>query len=246
MDIDLDSTAYFAEKAKFLSTEIGYNKGMAVSILQLAQIEETKGNYDEAILLFKKVLELYEGLEKDLNYLGALNLLGIIYEVRQDFDKALDYYMTGLSEAELQGHKLFIAYFNNNVSIIYNYTGYYDKELIHIKKASAMFKELGHDNYYANSLLNIGLCYQSKKQIDTALIYFHEAEKLQKKNNNNYGLTNIYSILGDFSLEKNQMDEAHNYYQKALLNATLLDSLDPDRDNRISRANISIGDLFLK
>ena len=119
LDIDLDSTAYYAEKAKYLSTEMGYKKGIAVSILQLAQIEGTLENYNSAIPLFNKTIELYEGLEKDANYLRALILLGIIYEVRQDFDKALNYYLVGLREAELQEHKLFIAYFNNNISIIY-------------------------------------------------------------------------------------------------------------------------------
>ncbi|NOR87688.1 MAG: tetratricopeptide repeat protein, partial [Bacteroidales bacterium] len=246
LNIDLDSTAYYAEKAKFLSTEIGYKKGQVVSILQLSQIEETLGNYDDAIHMLERVLELYEGLEKDSNYLGVLNLMGIIYEVQQDYDKALDYYMTGLREAEIQGYKLYIAYFSNNVSIIYNYTGFYDKELKYIKNASELFNELGHDNYYANSLLNMGLCYKSLKQLDTALLYFYKAEKLQNTNNNYYGLTNIYSILGDISLAKNQTDEALNNYQKSLVCATLLDSLDPDRENRISRANLCIGDAFVK
>ena len=246
LGINLDSSSNYAHKAKNLSKEIDYIKGEAVSVLQMAQIEQTLDNNDSAILLFKQTIELYEGLGKDANYLKAIILLGIIYEIRQDFDKALEYYMTGLREAELQEHKLFIAYFNNNISIIYSYTGFRDKELIFIKKASEMFKELGDDNYYANSLLNIGLYYQSVKQLDTALFYFQEAEKLQKKNNNYYGLTNIYSIFGDISLEKNKPDEALNFYQQSLLFATLLDSLDPERNNRISSRNISIANLFLK
>ena len=244
--LDLDSTAHYANEAKNLSTEIGYKKGLAISILSLAEIEQTLENYDKAIPLFNKTIELYEGLEKDANYLRALILLGIIYEVGQDFDKALEYYMTGLREAQLQGNKPFIAYFNNNISIVYGYTGFHDKELIYIKKASEIFKELGDDNYYANSLLNIGAYYQSVKQLDTALFYFHKAEKLQKKNNNYYGLTNIYNIFGDISLKKNNLDKALNFYQQSLLNALLLDSLDPRRNNRVSRANLNFGNVFLK
>ena len=119
LDTDLDSTAHYAEKAKYLSTEIGYKKGKAVSIMRLAQIEETLGNYENTLLLFKNTIELYEGLNKDPNYLEALNAIGILYEDRQDFDKALDYYLLGLRESELQEHKLFIAYFNNKISCLF-------------------------------------------------------------------------------------------------------------------------------
>ncbi|MCD6598603.1 MAG: hypothetical protein J7L04_12990 [Bacteroidales bacterium] len=246
LDINLDSTAYYAEKAKYLSTEMGYKKGMAVSILYLAKIEKTHGHYDQAVPMFKNVIELYDGLDKDPNYLQAINLIGIIYEMQQDFDKSIDYYLIGLREAELQGQKLFIAYFHNNISIIYGYTGFQDKKLIHIKKASEMFKELGHDDYYANSLLNIGIYYKRLKEFDTAFVYFFEAEKLQKKNNNYYGLTNLYHNFGDISLEKNQLEDALNYYQKSLEYAIMLDSFDPDRRSLISLANLNIGNAFLK
>ena len=246
LDINLDSTAHYAEKAKVLSTEIDYKKGVAVSILRMAQIEETQGNYDDALPLFNGVLLSYKGLNKDVVYLQAINSIGIIYEIRNDYEKSLEYYLLGLYEAEKQDHKLMKAFFYNNSSIIYNYTKFPTKEIENIKKASKIFQELGKENYYANSLVNIGAHYKSVNQFDSALFYLHKAEILQKKNNNYYGLTNLYANLGDISIKKEgNYEDALNYFNESLLNANLMDSLDPDRENRISSVNLDIGNALI-
>ena len=218
-NIDLDSSSYYAEKAKYLSTEIGYKKGIAVSTFRLAQVEEVKGNYDNALPLFNKTILLYEeGLKKDVNYLQAINYIGIIYEVRNDYDKSLEYYLIGIREAEKQNHKLTMAFFYNNISIIYNYTNFPNKEIQYLRKASKIFKELGQDRYYANSILNIGAYYISVNKEDSALLYFKEAEILQKRDNNYYGLTNLYGNTGNIALRKGNIEDALKDFKESLVN----------------------------
>ncbi|RLD74643.1 MAG: hypothetical protein DRJ07_19490 [Bacteroidetes bacterium] len=245
-NIDLDSSSYYAEKAKYLSTEIGYKKGIAVSTFRLAQLEEVKGNYDNALPLFNKTILLYEeGLKKDVNYLQAINYIGIIYEVRNDYDKSLEYYLIGIREAEKQNHKLTMAFFYNNISIIYNYTNFPNKEIQYLRKASKIFKELGQDIYYANSILNIGAYYISVNKEDSALLYFKEAEILQKRDNNYYGLTNLYGNTGNIALRKGNIEDALKDFKESLVNAKLMDTLDPDRKTRISAANLNIGNALI-
>jgi len=245
-NIDLDSSSYYAEKAKYLSTEIGYKKGIAVSTFRLAQLEEVKGNYDNALPLFNKTILLYEeGLKKDVNYLQAINYIGIIYEVRNDYDKSLEYYLIGIREAEKQNHKLTMAFFYNNISIIYNYTNFPNKEIQYLRKASKIFKELGQDRYYANSILNIGAYYISVNKEDSALLYFKEAEILQKRNNNYYGLTNLYGNTGNIALRKGNIEDALKDFKESLVNAKLMDTLDLDRKTRISAANLNIGNALI-
>jgi len=245
LDIDLDSTTHFAELALNKSKQNNYIKGQASSTLNLATAQNRKGNQDKSIELLDETIELYNNNVKDSDYLKAIILAGIIYEIRNDYDMALEYYFLGLKNAELLDYQLYIAFFYNNISIVYSYTGFEEKELEYIKKALKIFKELGEDYYYSYALVNIGSYYNNRNEFDSAYRYFLEAEPILIKDANYYGLTNLYNNLANM-LMKIDKNEALSYFQKSLLNATLIDSLNNERKNRIGNANIDLGKYYIE
>ncbi len=245
LDIDLDSTTHFAELALKKSKQNNYIKGQAISTLNLAAVQNIKGNQDKAIELLDETIELYNSTVKDRDYLKAIILAGIIYYQRNDYDMALEYYFLGLKNAELLDYQLYIAFFYNNISIVYSYTGFEEKGLEYTKKALKMFKELGEDYYYSYALVNIGGYYNDRNEFDSAYRYFLEAEPILIKDANYYGLTNLYNNLAHM-LMKTDKNEALSYFQKSLLNATLIDSLHIERKNRIGNANIDLGKYYIE
>lgn len=245
LDINLDSVSSIALKVIAYSKAEDFKKGIAVGTLRLAQVEETKGNTDKALELFIQTISLYGDLEKGTDYLQAVNSIGTIYEIRHDYDKALEYFLSGLYESDLQGFITGKAFFNNNISIIYSVIESNELALEYAIKASKLFKELGHTNYYANSLLNIGHYYKDLGKSDSAKYYYQQAEILQLENSNYYGLTILYGNLGNISLSEDNVDKAFYFFKKALSNAYSIDSLDPNKYYKLSNAQINIGKTYL-
>ena len=245
LDINLDSVSSIALKAMAFSKALDYKKGIAVGNLRLAQVEETKGNSNEALELFDQAISLYAQLEKDTDYFQAVNSIGNIYQLRHDYDKALEYYQIGLREANLQNFSKGKAFFYNNISVIYSDINSEELALEYVIKASKLFKELGHMNYYSNSLLNIGAYYEELGEPDSAKYYFQQAEKLQIENSNYYGLTTLYGNLGNISLTEGNVDDALYFFEKALSAANAMDSLNPNRDYKLAEAYLYIGKTCL-
>ena len=244
---DLDSAKYYANKANVESEKKGYFKGLAKSTQFLARAENKGGNPEKALELLVQSVGYYQKTEKDIDFLYALNLIGYIYDLRHDYDNAINYYFQGLNEAESLGFQLDVAFFLNNLSTIYSKVGNTDKQETYIKKASKIFKALGEDRYYAYSLVNIGMLYESLNAFDSAYHYYTEAEPYLLKANNYYGLTNLYVNMASLLVNKDSIHQAYEYYLLSLRNAELIDTLDRhSRLNRIANATIGLGKYYLR
>ena len=246
LDIDQDSATWYALLAADLSNEIGYKKGMAVSQLRLGKIQEKRQNFDDALRLYQMTIHLYGQIGKDEEYLSALNYAGIIYEMRHDYDQALEYYLLGLAEAESIDNKLYRAFFHNNASFIYKHIGNRELELKNYKKAASLFQELGQDYYYSYSLVNIGSYYVNAEAYDSAKIYLRAAEGLMQSDSNYYGLANLYINLGELLFQQDKLHDALDKFNKSLDYARLIDSGSLDRKNRIAVAHLLLGNTYLK
>ncbi|WP_288447551.1 tetratricopeptide repeat protein [uncultured Chryseobacterium sp.] len=84
-----DKAEEYYKKAISINPE---NSNVSVSYLGLAQIYSDKGEYNEAILLFKKVIKL-EPIQKSYAYNG----IGNIYYAKDDFKNALKYYKLSIN-----------------------------------------------------------------------------------------------------------------------------------------------------
>ena len=129
----------------FSASKIYFTKALeaataAKNILQMAKtnnnigiIEDTKGNYPDALEHYRKSLNYYEqqsdrnGIEK------VLNNIGIVYEELKMYEKSLSYFKRSLSIKSNSENpdKLSLAGTYNNIAIIYeNYLHQSDSALI--------------------------------------------------------------------------------------------------------------------
>ena len=151
-----------------------------------------KKKYDEAIIQYKKVIEI------NSNYKNAYNNLGLCYKNIKKYAEA-------------------IIQFKKAIEIEYNYkNAYYNLGhcYLDIKKyedAIIQFKRVIEiDSNYKNAYYNLGICYQLINKYDEAIIQYKKTIEIDS----NY--KEAYLNLGNSYQEINKNDEAIIQYKKAI------------------------------
>jgi tetratricopeptide (TPR) repeat protein len=243
----------------------------ALEYNDLGVLYSGKGKYGKAIGYFEKALAIYKKVHgeeylsttndynrfaeydykllRDISMNGTAaiyNNLGLVYEAKWQYDKAIEYYEKALviqKKTVGEDHPDTVNSYNNLGGAYYE-KGQYDKAIEYYEKALAIQKEvLGEEHPdTARSYNNIGLAYnKAKGQYDKAIEYYEKALVISKKVNGEDRLDTaiIYSGLGLSHLSKGQYDKAIEYYEKAL--AILTKFLPEDHpDIQTLRKNIEI------
>ena len=165
---------YYLKSLKIYE-ESGDTKGMAKCYCNIGIIYQEQESYDKAFEYFFKSLKIYE---KSVNKKGMADcyiLVGITYDylgnlsdakkneaqTRQNYNKALEYYLKALNIYEESGNKKDVVVCFSNMGIIYREQGNYDKALEYYLKALKIYQESGNKNGMMACYINIGSLYGS-------------------------------------------------------------------------------------
>lgn len=133
-----------------------------------------------------------------------------------DYKGALEFYLPGLVEAQLQDNKRYIATFDTNIGLVYEHLGDYPKALEYHQQALKKHREIGNRYWEGGSLCNIGNVYKNLGDYPAALNCHRQGLKIHREIGNrnwvgadilNIGL--IYDELGNYA-------KALKYNQQAL------------------------------
>ena len=91
---DIDESLKYSEKARDLSTELGYIKGKALSLKQIGNANYYKGNFLEVFDYWGQSLENFEIVKDSIGISNILSNLGIIYFSQGSNARAIDYLLT--------------------------------------------------------------------------------------------------------------------------------------------------------
>jgi tetratricopeptide (TPR) repeat protein len=176
----------------------------ALHLLQMCIDERTQSN------------ELYEKAE-------PLNVLGIIYAIKTEFDTALNYLNQSLEIFNELGNISTIVKIQNNMGLIYYQKGERDLALQYYTESLENAEKINNKLYIATLSLNIGLIYFSRGGLNTALEYFLKSKEISMQTNNlihlGYTLTNIGRVYE----YKGELEAALDLYSQSLKIATDLD-----------------------
>lgn len=200
------------------------------SLLSSANSKFSIGDFQGAIKLYKEYIKKCTG-EKDQNYLGALQNLGVCHKKLADFDIALIYYEQALDLSRKIKSAVEEASASSNIAIIYKNQG---SELIKsgkLKEAKEKFTkseelfnqaielDLEMDNIegVASSLLNLGNLYKNDFKNSQAMSVFKKSIEYSKKIDNDLILGSALCGIGNVHLQVEEYDMAIEKYQEALL-----------------------------
>lgn len=87
----------------------GSKKGIAASLGNIGNIHREKGDYDKALAVFEKGLEVKKKLDDQWGIATSLNNIGLLYFDKQDYNKAILFQQEGLKIRERIGDQRGVA-----------------------------------------------------------------------------------------------------------------------------------------
>ena len=173
------------------------------------------GIYEPAICAWNHLLKKVKEVDKEWEAIATTSI-GVVYRIKGELDKALEYQEKVLKLSKVLGDKEGVATALGEVGIIYNEKGELDKALEYHQKALKMDEDMGRKSVMAADYGEIGVVYGIKGEFDKALEYQEKALKVNEELGNKEGLANDFGNLGNTYRDKGELDRALEYFEKAL------------------------------
>jgi len=171
---------------------------------------------DEAITLYKKLLEVDHPDNDPYNRGDLYNSMGLASKRKGAFDSALQYYQRSLPLAKQSGDSLLIGVVYNNLGGINRATGNLSEALSFYRKSLPFFQSSDRQRNKATTLGNIGTIYRELSLHDKALEYFNRSLTIRKKHDNVFSFTKSYNQIGGIQRELGNYDQALISFKKSL------------------------------
>ena len=191
-------------------------KCLALAINNIGFINESEGNYLEALKYYEKSLKIKKELGDYFGIATSLNNMGIIKHNQGDIPTALEYFQESLKIREKINDKDGMSNSYNNIGIIHQSQGDRSLALEYFNKSLKILEEVGNKKGVATCYNNIGSIYQAENDTSLALTFYIKSLKIQKELNNKNGMSRSYNNIGLIYKNRLEFQMALNYYYKAL------------------------------
>ena len=215
--LNFDSATYYYTKAADI-----FDTNFQAQIAAGFFLDNFACNYDLALKYCNRALHIVEANNDSIYIAVSYNNIGMVYQTKSDYDKALEYLNKALTirKSKLGEEHTDVARSYNNIGLVYQAKSDYDKALKYFNKALAIQKaKLGEEHTdVATFYNNIGLVYSDKGDYDKALVYNNKALTIweAKLNAKDIRLGTIYSNTGIIHLYNGETDKAFEYLEKAI------------------------------
>ena len=144
-----------------------------------------KGQVAYASALWDEALEIWEALEgedlpEDLEGWLA-NDLGVLYQAKGEWDKAIDYYQRSLVIREKLGDEHGMATTFNNLGVVYQDKGELDKAIKYYQRDLAICKKVGDEVGAATTMYNMALLYEDMERYDEAVELLEKVVEIDER-----------------------------------------------------------------
>jgi signal transduction histidine kinase len=233
-----DSLAGFV---MFLSQKESYKRGIALAWFLKSSIQQQLGNYDSAILLAEKSLQIFIKINDEPGIARCYNDIGINYDFKAYYDSAITYYLKALALYDEQNDTRGKTNAYNNIGLIYQNQGNFNDAATSYRKAYNIALKNNHEDSRLNALNNMGSNFIDLENYDSALKYFNELLEEDLKTGNKSYISYSYNNVGEAYLGLGDYDRARVFLNKSK-------ALKEELGNKRALANTlkNLGELSLK
>jgi len=175
---DYGNAIQYYQKAKKLSEELGYKKGLILYTAYYGNILKIKGDYDAALVLDKEAIRLSKELSDPIQIAKSYVNAGNVFHYRKQYDSTLYYYETAKKYAgnnpRLAAH---IAYL---MVPAYLDLGRKQEAIRQGEAALAYFRKAGDPSMLGQVLLNLGSAYDASGDTAKARALLNEALQIAR------------------------------------------------------------------
>jgi len=161
-------------------------------------------------LLFERITKNKKGES------ACYSNIGVFYQNRASYEKALEYYYKALYISEQIQDKKGCANLYNNIANIHIFQYENKKAQSYYLKAIKIYKELNNEYLVAQGYNNLGITYKNQKMYSLATSLLSQALNIYKQYDDIGKQASCYTNLGIIQYEQNHYDSAIFYYTKAL------------------------------
>ena len=205
-----------------------------------------KSNLDSAVLHYTRAVDMAHRLHDTINIVKNTNNMAVIYNNFGEYEKVLEYYLSGLAIAKKANYKQAIASFCNNLGVFYTRDdAFHDvkKALGYLRQSLAVAREIDDNRSMANCYANIASIY-IKSHPDSARHYIQMAIPIYEKLNDRRSLSSCMSNLADLYEQDSLMDKSLSHRLRAQMYSKQVGNMVQYSANSSSVANtyIKMGD----
>jgi len=236
-DFNLDSSAFYAQKAGVLAQKTENYKELAVSLNYLGYTLYYQNLKDSALYYFTAAYDAADRVNFEKGKANNLAMISKLHYKTGRYELAKEKLLEAIKIDSTIENTRGIAISYNDLGALYKHIGDYKNSVKSYSKSLNKFEELGEINSIAAINGNISHVYLSWKDYPNALKYMRETENVFKNSGNKKSWANSINSIGTILKEQNKIDSALYYYKKAL---NIFTKIDSKFDIAVTKANIGL------
>ncbi|MFZ1289322.1 MAG: tetratricopeptide repeat-containing sensor histidine kinase [Melioribacteraceae bacterium] len=213
---NFDESIKYAEMARKLSTDIGFEKGLGDAYNNLGETYRFKGDIKLSLENHNYALSIFEKLKSNERIARTKSNIGTAYFNVSDFKNSLEYLQSSKEIYEKLNSKDGIANCLGKIGILLSTFKKYESSLEYFKEALKISEENNNKSDIAIQYGNIGLIYFELKNYNLSIEYYNKALNIFKKIEDNYNYSIYLGNIGLVYAELNKFSESIMYYKNAL------------------------------
>ncbi len=186
------------------------------AINRMGHINSLRGNLDEAVKAYSRVLEIAGERSDDTWRAIAYGNLGLIYQIRGELDKAEQMHRKSLEISERLGRQEGMAATYGNLGLIHQIRGDLDKaEQMH-RKSLEINERLGCQEGMAIQYGNLANISRTHGDLDKAEQMLRKSLEIDERLGRQEGMANAFGNLGLIYQDRSELDKAEQMHRKSL------------------------------
>ncbi len=212
-----DSAAALSEAVLLKASELENDSLIAKSHFEMAKAYYFMGYYDLAANHFKTALSR-DYSQQNIVFRGrTLNNLGVIYDILENFEAALEAYLASLDIDISKGDSVGVAYSQINIGLLYINMNQPETAKSYLLKAKKYFERNQEPNGLGLVYHNLGNLALKQGDLAGQREAIHKAARHYKQAGNIYEYTNTRIHLANAAMGNYQYEAAQNYLDSAIV-----------------------------
>jgi len=179
-----------------INQKLGQKRGVAASLVEIAQVQLLLGNPDAALAAYNDALKIRREIGAKKETGDTLIDLGDFYLERGQPDQALQVLKESLQIQRDAGDETYQGLCLNNIAAAYSQKGENEDALTYLQQALQIREKLNVPADIASTLLNLGEAYTALGQYDQAMASFMRGLDLYRKSGDDQGAAAMSHSMG--------------------------------------------------
>ena len=213
-------------KARKITDEIKAPNLSAKTNMNLGIVYNMRGLFNDALICYKKVLEIIKSDQSDQSLLSNLYLnIAISHKFLQEYDESSKNLEKALTIAQKNNYRYLKGLIYLAQAELKANLGNYSAATALVTSAFAIFTEIGDNISRGEAYKILGMINREQKNYDISLSYFENSQKVAKNPIDAAEVivekVKLYQQMGEVVQAKKALKEAIRYYKKASADARI-------------------------